>query len=223
MSSFRPPFTLKTAMLCGAGMLFGLVAIAAFVSPGGAWPLCVAGIALLVLAHFDQIAEISASATGARIVLQQVKDRVGDLQRLMKLSARMNLALGQRMGRWGDAFTLDEQEAIRIESEQLMRDGGVSEEEIKQLRLVEWDRYVRLDYIFWICRGVTLLEEARADWDRIRKVASPGSPSEVEAYLVKNGALDEDRTKLLDLYRYYYEHGEHRDREAWRDRNKADE
>ena len=42
--------TLKNFLLAAAAVLFVLLAVAAFKSPGGAWPLCIAGVALLVVA-----------------------------------------------------------------------------------------------------------------------------------------------------------------------------
>jgi hypothetical protein len=134
----------------------------------------------------------------------------------------MNLALGQRVGRWGKTFTEDEKDAIRTESKELLREAGVPDDEIKKIMQVEWDRYVRLDYIFWIAKGVTV-GSARAEWDAIIQLANPGAPAAVEAFLAKAGELNDKRRKLLDLYRHFYEYGEHRDRLAWAHRDDNDE
>jgi hypothetical protein len=213
--------TLKNVMLGGAGILFVLVAVAAFANSGGAWPLCIGGIALLVFAHFDQIAEISASATGAKITLKQVEQKVVELRRLVILSAKMSLALGQRMGRWGAPFTYEEQKAIRAEAEQMLRDVGIDDTELAGIIRVEWDRYVHLDYIFWSAKGVKL-SGVQQEWNKVHSLATLGTPDEVEALLVKADALTEERKTVLDLYRYYVQHGKHRDEQAWMKRH-ADE
>jgi hypothetical protein len=91
----EPPMPwLKKATLGGAAVLLVLLPFAAFFHPAGAWPLCIAAIALVVIAHFDQISEISASATGAKVVLKQVQDRVVELKHLVALSSKMHLILG---------------------------------------------------------------------------------------------------------------------------------
>ena len=125
--------TLKKIMLGGAAIMFVLVAIAAFRSPSGAWPLCVAAIALLVFVNFDRIAKISASVTGAEVVMQQVENKVVELRRVVTAMARMNMAAVQRGGRWGSAFTHAEGEAIRQEAEELMRGVGVDDAEITKI------------------------------------------------------------------------------------------
>ena len=174
--------TVKNLLLAAAALLFALLAVAAFVTPGGAWPLCIAGIALLILAHSDRIAEISAGTSGAKIVLQQVQDKVVELRRLVTISARMHMAIVQRMGRWGTGFNEAEKDAIREESERLMRDAGVDEEEIRRVRAHEWDRYVYLDYVFWIGRDLDVTQ-FKADWDKLIEVRNPATPDQIEALL----------------------------------------
>ncbi|MPZ34848.1 MAG: hypothetical protein GEV13_28335 [Rhodospirillales bacterium] len=172
-----------------------------------------------MLAHIDRIAEISASATGARIVLQQVQEKVVELRRLVVVSARMHMTMAQRMGRWGPAFTAAEMEAIRQESEDLMREAGVDEADIASVKRREWDRYVHLDYVFWIFKNVKT-GDARDDRDKVRNVQSPGTPDEVEALLTKLGAMTEERRERLEMYRHYLVHGKHRDPEAWATKDK---
>ena len=213
--------TLKNFLLAAAAVLFVLLAVAAFKSPGGAWPLCIAGVALLVVAHFDRIAEVSASATGAKIVLQQVQEKVFELRRLVAISGRMHMVLVQRMGRWGPAFTFEEMEEIRQESETLMRDAGVDEAEINRIRSEEWDRYVHLDYVFWIFTNVDV-SAVRDDWNRIRDIRKPGTPDESEALLTKLGALTDERRKRLAMYRFYVQNGRHQDPTRWANRAKED-
>lgn len=208
--------TLKNFMVAGATTLFVLVGVAAFESPGGAWPLCVAAIALLVMAHVDRIVEISASATGAKIVLQQVQDKVVELKRLVVISGKMHMAIAQRMGRWGSPFTHAEMEAIRDESESLMRDAGVPESQISSIRATEWDRYVHLDYVFWIVDGVVIRGRGDRDLTDIRK---PGTPDEVDSLLSKLDAMTEERKKRLDMYRHFVTHGRHLDPSAWANRH----
>jgi hypothetical protein len=201
-------------MLCGAAAMFVLVAIAAFISPGGAWPLCVAAIGLLVMINFDRIARISASVTGAEIVMQKVEDKVVELRRVVTAMARMNMASVQRMGRWDSGFTHAESEAIRQEAEDLMRGVGVDEGEIAKIRKEEWDRYIYFDYICWASAKLNSAT-APQEWARLQNVRTPGTPDEVEALLKQTGELTPERQSRIDQYRYYVQHGRHRDPVAW--------
>jgi hypothetical protein len=209
--------TLKNTMLAGAGILFVLVAVAAFKSPAGAWPMCVAGIALLVIAHFDRIVEISATATGAKIVLQQVQDKVVELRRLVMLTGKMNMAVVQRMGRWGTAFTHEEMEAIREGTESLMRDAGLSADEIREVRSREWDRYVYLDYVFWALDKAAV-HKNKPGYETLIKIELPGTPDEVEAFLRSVDDLSDERKVRIDYYRHYVRTGNHQDPAAWQKR-----
>jgi hypothetical protein len=210
--------TLKKMMLTGAAAMFVLVAIAAFWSPSGAWPLCVGAIALMVLVNFDRIAKISASVTGAEIVMQQVENKVIEIRRVVIALARMNMATVQRSGRWDSGFTQAEGEAIKQEAEELMRGVGVDDAEIAKIRKEEWDRYVYFDYVVWASSG----DEDRApqDWERLQDMRNPGTPDKVETLLKRTEALTPERQSRIDLYRYYVQHGRHRDPVAWENRGK---
>jgi hypothetical protein len=213
--------TLKSALLAGAILLFVTGAVAAFYSPLGAWPLCIAGIALVVVAHFDQISEISASATGAKVVLKQVQERVVELKQLVALSSKMHLFLAQHLGRWSTGFSEEERAAILHDTEKLMAQAGLTEQEIKDIRADAWDRMVHLDYVFWATKHVHIVGSLPEDWRRLQDLSKPGTPDEVEAMLKRDDKWwTPDAEKIIDRYRYYVEHGRHLDPAAWVDPHK---
>lgn len=214
-------FSLKYGLLAVAALLLVTGAIAAFYSPVGAWPLCIAGIALVVVAHFDQISEISASATGAKVVLKQVEDRVVELKQLVALSSRMHLVLGQRLGHWDGGFSEDEKATILRETEDLMKQAGLSDEEIKLVRVDAWDRSVHLDYVSWAIKHARAShrDPLREEWSNLQQLAKPGTPDEVEAALKRHDKWTSEAEKVVDRYRYYVQYRRHLDPVAWADRN----
>src|SRR5262245_45732343 len=123
------PEILNCALWIAAAILLTLTAIAAFAHSAGAWPLCVAGLACMLFANLDRISAISASTTGINIALSKAEVSIGQMTRLIRMSATLQLATVQRAGRW-DGFSFAEKEKYLEESVALLRDSGLSEPEI---------------------------------------------------------------------------------------------
>lgn len=144
---------LVTRVLWGASaILFVLMAFAAFGGTNGAWPLCVAGVACMVFANLDRISAISASTSGINIALGRAEVSIAQMTRLLRTSATAQLAIVQRAGRW-DGFNVEEKQAFLDESISLLREAGISEGEIRDVRYKYWDRFELFDYVHAILGG----------------------------------------------------------------------
>lgn len=203
-----------TRVLWGASaVLFSLMAVAAFFHLGGAWPLCVAGVACMVFANLDRISTISASTSGINIALSRAEVSIAQLTRLIRMSAALQLATVQRSGRWG-GFTAAEKEKHLEESMSLLRDAGIPDAEIRDLRYMPWDRFVLFDYVHAILGGSTIPDpydaDTRAEWDAHQKIDNIASARTLRDYLLKYDAMTPDREELLKDLEYYEEHRRHR-------------
>jgi hypothetical protein len=210
---------LKTLLYATAGVLSALMAVAAFVSPPGAWPLGVAAVSCLIVANLDRFTEISATATGVRAVLRDAKSQLDELARnSARLSAASNLALVQRSGRLGGFSDAEQSTALR-DSIALLREAGVGEDEIRAIKAQSWDRFVNFDYV----HAITGSSQApafddpalREEWKRLRNFENPATPEQLEDFLRRVGALNGLRAELLAGYRHYRDHGEHLRADLW--------
>lgn len=200
----------RKLLYAGAAIFSLLVAIAAFQSPAGAWPLCAMAIACIVAANIDRVREVSASTSGVQVVLNRAREAVDQVTRLIRLNAKAQLALVQRMGRWDSGFSDKERTEVLEENMMLLRDAGVSEPEIRKLKAAVWDPLVHFDYVSAILSGLRQNPLPQESALQIKKMATlDGLPTadELEKFLKDIIILDGLRAELLADYRYYREHG----------------
>lgn len=196
-----------------AAVLFVLLGVSAFVSPAGAWPLCVGAIACLLLPNLGRISELSGP--GFKLLVQQAKEKVEHMDKLLRMSVRMHLEMVQRMPRWGN-YTDAEMEAALEESVTLLREAGVPDSEITEIRSHAWDRWVIFDYGFYalgLGSPVNVTDELRAEWERLRTLERHPTPDEMEDFLERVGAFDGLRKELVESWRHYLVHTQHQP--AW--------
>jgi hypothetical protein len=208
------PDLINRSLWGASAILFVLTAVAAFAHSSGAWPLCVAGIACMVFANLDRISAISASTSGINIALNKAEVSIAQLTRLIRMSATLQLATVQRSGRWG-GFTAPEKEKFLEESVSLLRDAGVSDTEIRDLRYFPWDRFVLFDYVHAITGGSRIPnlhddKEIREAWESLREIDTLPSGGRLREFLRHYGALTNERDELINDYEYYLEHRSHR-------------
>jgi len=204
---------LVARVLWGASaILFVLMAFAAFGGTNGAWPLCVAGVACMVFANLDRISAISASTSGINIALGRAEVSIAQMTRLLRTSATAQLAIVQRSGRW-DGFNAEEKQAFLDESISLLREAGISEGEIRDVRYKYWDRFELFDYAYAILGGQVPAPhdpDVHAEWEKLRQLDPPPPASALRDFLRKYGALDDDREQLIQDYEYYEANRSHR-------------
>jgi hypothetical protein len=142
---------LNRALWAAAAVLFVLMAVAAFSQSAGAWPLCVAGVACMIFANLDRISAISASSSGMNIALSKAEISIAQLTRLVRMSAVLQLATVQRLGRWG-GFSPAEKQKFGGECFFASRRWGLRAGD-SELRYAPWDRFVLLDDVLGITGG----------------------------------------------------------------------
>ncbi len=204
---------LSWVLWIAAAILLALMADAAFSHSEGAWPLCVAAVACMVFANLDRISAISASASGINIALNKAEVSIGQLTRLIRMSAGLQLAMVQRAGRLGE-YSAQEKERYLQESLGLLRDAGVSDADIEKLRYETWDRFVLFDYV-WAATGMYMAPqphdaEVQAEWEALRKVDDLPTAARLREFLQKHSALTDEREEFVRDYEYYQQHHRHR-------------
>jgi len=210
---------LKVALYIAAATLGLLTALAAFMSPAGAWPLCVSALGCLAVANLDRFSELSAGAGGVRVLMRDVERKVAELNRVAALAAKAALALVQRSGRMG-GFDDDEKDAFLKEATTLLKDAGHDEPEIAEMLEPNWHKFVRFDYVGGIL-GQTMVPrnaDLYPEWKRLRNFGYEPSPEEVRALLERAGQFDGLRKQLFEEWCFYRERGYHRDPSIWRRR-----
>lgn len=208
-------------LYAASGLLLVLMSVAAFISPAGAWPLCAAAVACVFLANLDRFSELSASTSGVTATLREAQHRVSDLKKMIEVSSELQLSLLQQTGRWG-SLNDEKKEYFLSSIVQLMRDAGVSEIKIDDVRREAWDRYVELDYADAVLGNSAVPDGADIqtieEWKQLRR-GKAATPEELRAFIEKIGDPDPERLRYLDAYEYYRTHRRHKDFELWKGRD----
>jgi hypothetical protein len=214
------PDFLNRILWGASALLFVLMAVAAFAHSNGAWPLCVAGVACMVFANLDRISTISASTSGINIALGRAEVSVAQMTRLIRMSATLQLAIVQRTGRW-DGFNAEEKEAFLNESISLLREAGIGDGEIRDLRFRAWDRFELYDHVIGILGGGQIPQPhddaIQKEWEGLRQLEHLPTAMAMRDFLQKYGVLTDDREEMIKDYEFYetnrtYRRPSHHDR-----------
>ena len=207
------------AYAAAAGLII-LVAIAAFVSPAGAWPLAATALGLIVLANLDRVSEVSASATGFNAKMREAEDRLADLKRMIAVSAEAQLSLIQQTGRWGGVDD-DRKEYFLGETIEIMREAKLPQIQIEKIKSECWDRYVVIDYAHAILGNSTIPETSDQQiierWKAMRR--ADADPDSIQKFLDDVGDDNAERRQMLLALRHYLGTGKHKDYALWKRRN----
>ena len=216
----------KTLLYLAATALLVLMAIAAFASPSGAWPLSAAAIVCIFLANTDKFSEISASTSGVSATIREAKSKIAELQDLVEVMSEAQIYSLQSAGRWGSAHDDKEYYFNRIIS--TMKESGLSDATIRDIREKNWDRYIRFDYITSILGGSTIphpvepeYNSIREEWKKLRDFCNQPTPEQLRAFLLKIGEEDPKKLALLDAFQKYCETLEHPNMEIWKSRKEV--
>lgn len=208
---------LREACYAAAGVLLVLQSIAAFVSPIGAWSLCVAAIACIATANLDRLGKSSAPGD-VELALKEARDSARHVGQLLRMSVRAQLDMTQRLPRKGASGDA-EMEAMLTESVGLLRAAGVPDTEIATIREQAWDRWVRFDYVTYALGGNTGISnpsiEITREWNRLRQLGSNPTPDEVDSFLKSVGCFEGLWKDLAEGFRYYAQHRIHQRPDIW--------
>lgn len=190
-------------------------------------------IALLLAANSDRIAKIRASATGfeaeTRAVIDEAKATIEQLRIVGKIAVQANLSLVMRAGRWG-GFSCDERERIRQVSLRALDQLAVSRGEQDEI-FDEWHMVTRFDYAQWLLdhpvvhQKIGASDGIKKEWSALRGGGFENIPPSrtIELLLQNSGVVEDDVMQLLEDYRHYEIHKQHRRPEVWKtlvDRNR---
>jgi hypothetical protein len=184
------------------------------------------GALLIIAANADRILRVKATATGfeaeTRAIIDKARATIDQLRVVAKVAVQANLLLVMRAGRWG-GFSFEEKERVRTASIEALDLLDVPQKE-REAMLAEWHMVNRFDYVHHLLGGHTIPEELKndlglqAEWKKLRGGGFEGNPDSgtVEAFLRRAKMLDVDRAELLDDYRHYEKHSQHRRPDVWK-------
>ncbi|MGO4739253.1 hypothetical protein AB4099_22075 [Bosea sp. 2KB_26] len=228
MNLDRIPAALKnsrTWLYSAASALLILMAIAAFASPSGAWPLSVAAIVCIFLANIDKFSEVSATTSGVSATLREAKGKINDLNKLIEVMAEAQLFTIQANGRILNSNMIKKDYFLeRILG--IMRDAEISDDRIKKIRRDNWDYFVKYDYILSILGGNIIphpmgneYNSVRKEWNELRDFKNHPSPQKLRDFLLRVGEDDPKKLALLNAFEKYCEILDHPDKELWKSRD----
>lgn len=214
----------RVALYVAAAVLSALVAVAAFISPAGAWPLAALALACVAAANVDRFSEVSASTSGVKAVLREARTELANLQDVVELMSEFQLGAMQQANRF--ASNDDEEKASNLKRMVgLMRKAGIPESRISEIKKRVWDRYVIFDYVHSVTGNGTVPDSndrgIESRWRALRSFDAPAPPEEIERFLNDVGDDSDARRQLLASYRVYHATGEHGDEEAWSKRREV--
>lgn len=211
----------SAALYAGAGVTIALACAAAFLSPPGAWPLAIIAVSLVFTANLDKFSEVSAGMTGISAKMREAQVAINDVKKMIEVMASAELHQLQAIGRFDG--NRDEDLKRYLDSiTGLMREAGITEDRIRQIKAESWDRFVRFDYAYHILGGNMVPvgddRSVESEWRRLRKFESHATPAVLADFLARHGDGNELRSAMLRSYEHYWATGSHLSEETWRDR-----
>jgi hypothetical protein len=188
----------------------------------------------VVFGHIGSIASFKAMPTSFEAKMREVAEVVDDakatLKNLHEIAAMAGATLidvNAGMGRFGGGTTTAMKDARRAKIIQSLKSVALSKEELALVATADKE-WVAIDY----CQGIfagwasqrNLTPDEQAAWGEFSK-AWKGiggrwpSPDECHAFMDKLTITDLVARELLEDYRYYVKHGEHRRPQVWSDRD----
>lgn len=211
-----------------AGSLFAVItAIASLTGTGDSWPVAMLSIAFFLIGNLDRFDTLKAGPGGfeAKIKeeLKETRDRIEELKELAVLFGSTTIANIAYLGRW-DGFSDEQEEQMISDIVRYFDKIGISNEK-KEESLRPRYQTTEFDYSL-LCTGGNkvpgdLPEGMSKDWEALREggIAKIAKPDEIEEFFKASGILTDQRKELLEDYRYYLEHREHKRPEIWAQRD----
>jgi hypothetical protein len=211
-------------LYAAAAIIVSLAALAAFISPAGAWPLSIIAVSLVFTANLDRFSEVSAGTSGFTAKMREAQGRINDLRKLIEVVAAAELHMLQSAGRWGG----NRDDDLQVQHDRLvglMIEVGVPVDRVKAIKAESWDRYVKFDYVLQILGGGMIpashAPEIQAEWKKLRSFDDISSPAQLADFLARHGDGNVKRAELLRSYEHYWSTGEHLSQDLWRSRKEV--
>ena len=232
LKTARPPMKIVYNIV-GIAAAIAAIVVGILGMPGVMVVAFLLAIGLLFVANSDRIAKVRASATGfeaeTRALIDEARATIDQLRIVGKIAVQANLSLVMRAGRWG-GFSYDERERIRQVSLAALDQLGVSPNEREEI-FEEWHTVTRFDYADWLLRHPIVRQKTgasdglKAEWRALRGGGFENIPSfrTIELLLQKSAVVEDEVRQLLEDYRHYETHKQHRRPEMWKalvDRNR---
>ena len=221
---------LNTKTIFHAVAVIAFFAAIYFGTKGASWNMFLFAALFLVFGNLDRVEEFRIGKEGLATktrelteTIKEAKSTINELQLLAVLLAKTTLSSVQMAGRMG-GFQDDKKEAIKNETIDVLRKIGVSEDQIAEA-LSDWYPYVEFDYASSILGGSYILQdvppEHRAAQEKLIKrvgIAGRPTPDQIAEFFKNAGILTEQRKELIEDYRHYVQHREHRRPDVWKNR-----
>ncbi|CAN7355211.1 hypothetical protein LJR231_002057 [Phyllobacterium sp. LjRoot231] len=212
---------MKIALHIVAAVLLVTMAVAAFYSPEGAWPLSISAIGCVFIANLDRFTEVSATTSGISAKIKDAKTKINELQNLLEVISEFQLHSLQSIGRWSSGDD-DNKKYFLNRIMATLRESGFNEAKILAMKRQYWDKFVLFDYVSAVLGNGYVPEGSdaalQAEWKSLRDFNSVPSPERVREFLDKTGDTDPIRRQMLDAYTHYEMTGEHLDFDLWKKR-----
>lgn len=214
----------------GKKIVFGLALFAAAIGPvllillgksEAGWMTLISAIIVMLGTRFDAIEEISLGPLRAKLrkQVEEAEQVITAIRALATQVASTTLSLVKRSGRLG-GYDDEEEEAIRIEVHDLLKQLGVGESEVNDT-LNEWHRFTELDYSLFTLGGTQvpkdLPQEHQPRWKELRSggVKKIPLPEELKEFFEQAGMLTSEREELIKDYEFYLKNRKHRRPDHW--------
>jgi hypothetical protein len=189
------------------------------------WICGLASLLLFIFAHVAWFASFKVSLGGvnaviksAEVATREARDATASLRDLALTTARISLSVVHRTGRVG-GYTDDEKKQYEDELVENLTRVGIPADQLKDA-LSEIKRYVTFDYR--LCLGRALHnrgnEEQRKRWASFGGLDGYGSPDQFAEAFKELNLWSPIAAELVEDYRHYIYHGNHRRFEVWKDR-----
>jgi hypothetical protein len=182
----------------------------------------------LFFANLERVLRLKVGPSGfeaeTRAVVNEAKNTIKELQDLSKIMASSVLGLVKRTGRMG-GYSYDDKEKIKGSTLDVLRNLGVSEEEIERVVIEsKWHQFVEFDFTHGILGSSRIPKDLPAqyilEWQELcrRGLDNNPAPEELSQFLRKCGLLTLEARELIMDYEHYIEHREQRRPDIWKDR-----
>lgn len=183
-------------------------------------------IFLVFMYNLEKFSEIRATTKGfeakTRDIIKEAEITIKELQNLGKTLVRTELSLVMRNGRIG-GYPEDEKDKVKKSIINILNELNVPEDEQGKIFDEEWNRFIVFDYVMGILGNGRIpqdfTEGEKEEWKDLRQdiLNDPPSPDKIEKFLVKCDCLSNERSELIEDYRFFLKEKEHRRPEIWKD------
>jgi hypothetical protein len=211
--------------------LFGLLTVLSYQKKtGSAFIVLLGAMFSAALLYIDHISEIAATATSLTIKVREASDALTGLKKLAALTGEGIISLDSKVGAFG-GDPAAERDRRKQQVLDVLRSLNLDQQSLDQVANSDRERDLS-DITAAIMNRVyncvlpqapqTQAEQAEwsAEWVKMQTTLNswPPSPSVLKALIERYKIADSFSLRLLDEYEKFFQTGEHKDIQFWRDR-----